>query len=198
MAALYFPLLISIGSFIICLFTFVYLRSYIKRKTEIKSIKDGLISDIREEITQLLSTMDETTERDISLIEERKKELKEFLSSIDASINDMEKRLKLFLRESEMRENSAALSGALQSSTMQEEYQNLGKMRHKAGATFPIPEFIVKEEEKRENAPITEQIKELLMAGFSPAVIASRLGISIAEAEFAAALYEGKNAITGT
>ena len=216
MSAVYLPLLISISCFIVCIFTFFYLRSYTKRKTAIKNIKDGLLSDIKEEVGQLLSAIDESTERDISLIEERKKELKEFLSSIDVSINEIEKKLKILVKENEIRDASPyiPLSGgimsgnslpgaALQNDTTlqnmaQVNYQNLGKNRHKA--TFPLPEFSIKDEtqSEKDKIPVSEQIKDLLMAGFSPPLIASRLGISIAEVEFAAALYEGKNSITGT
>ena len=63
---------------------------------------------------------------------------------------------------------------------------------------FPVPEFKVKSEavpgEPGENPPpLGEQILSLVSAGFSVPVIASRLGISIAEVEFAAALLERRD-----
>ena len=61
--------------------------------------------------------------------------------------------------------------------------------------SFPLPNFKVKPEEASVQQPgetpaVGARIRELMKAGFASSVIASRLGISIAEVEFAAALLE--------
>ena len=69
-----------------------------------------------------------------------------------------------------------------------------------ANAAFPLPNFRVKpgQAEAGETPaalpPVGERIRELVRAGFTAPVIASRLGISIAEVEFAAALLERRDA----
>ena len=192
MPALYLPLLLSIASLIICTISFFYFRSLVRRKTAINYLREELLSEIREEVSALLSAIDETTERDISLVETKETELKILLEEID-------KRIKIYIKELENREEADRV------------YTSLGKNRYKApppeentasSPAFPIPEFLVKEDGAEEDDPANinarEKLKELLMAGFSPSVIASRLGISIAEAEFAAALYQKRNIITET
>ena len=59
---------------------------------------------------------------------------------------------------------------------------------------FPLPKFSVKESDAQTAKPSTsEQIRSLIQAGLAPPLIASRLGISIAEVEFAAALLERRD-----
>ena len=187
-SAVYLPLLISITSLIICLAALAYIKSYVKRRTNSQYLKDELLSEIRDEINQLLSAIDDTTERDISLIEERKTQLKSLLAEIDG-------RLSVYIREFETRkEAQETYVNALPENYGA--YMSLGKNRYRAA--FPLPVFSVKDEyeagakaenETQKQAP-GDQIRELLMAGLSPVNIASRLGISIAEVEFAAAIYE--------
>ena len=196
-ASYYLPLLISLLCLSICVFTFVYLRSYMKRRTHLDYLKNTVISEITVEVNQLLKDIDETTERDISLIEERQKQLK-------ALLDDIDKRLDVYIREMDLRKEAGEAYSSLVSTAVssEEAYKALGKNKHKQPPIPTLPDFVIKSDEEAEVKPsIPEQIKELLMAGFSAPVIASRLGISIAEAEFAAALYNGalnENPITGS
>ena len=195
-AAYYLPLLISLLCLSICVFTFIYLRSYMKRRTHLDYLKNTVISEITVEVNQLLKDIDETTERDVSLIEERQKRLRNLLDDID-------KRLDVYIREMDMRKEAGEAYSSLVSTAVssEEAYKALGKNRHKRPPAISLPEFSVKSDEEEVKPSIQEQIKELLMAGFSAPIIASRLGISIAEAEFAAALYNGalnENPITGS
>ena len=191
MSAVYLPLLISSATLIICIFSFIYLRTLLKSRTSKQFLKDEVLTEIREEVNMILGAIDEATERDISLIKERENELKSLLDEID-------KRLKLYIREMEnYREADEVYNKALAASPppLQQNpgtYTELGKNRNMAA--FPLPEFTVKSDEGEKTAPgpssTADQIKELLRAGFPPPLIASRLGISISEVEFAAALYE--------
>ena len=202
------PLLLSVTALVIVVFSFIYLKSYLKRRTSQKRI----LSEFQEEVNNILKSINETTDRDISLIEGRERELKNLLEEI-------ERRLKTYIRELERTKKAekvhAALSQTVQDPVDKESktaagkaYQELGKKRYKlnrqkipqpaeAGhpaepsSSFPLPDFKVKSETNPPQAPSTgEQIRSLLLSGFSPPVVASRLEVSIAEVELAAALLE--------
>ena len=192
MSAVYLPLLISAATLLICIVSFLYLKSHLKRKTNLQYLRNEVLSEIREEVNMILRAIDEATERDISLIKERENELKSTLEEID-------RRLKVYIREIESQKKADEIYAQAAAAVPAEQappapqndgtYLELGKQRYKpAPAAFPLPDFSVKEKE----GPSTtaEKIRELLQMGFPAQAIASRLGISIAEAEFAAALYE--------
>lgn len=235
MPAVYLALLFSVLAFVCSVVSFIFFRSYLKRRTSQKRI----LAEIQEEVNRILRSIDETTDRDISLIEEREKNLKSLLEDID-------RRLKVYIRETEKRRDAedayAALLPKPQDRTVprtqgENAYQALGKNRYRLGGqelppaaesapaassapiatpadaasapeptgsglpdtagenpntAFPLPRFRVKPSpaETTPPPPVSEQIRELLRAGFAAPVIASRLGISIAEVEFAEALLE--------
>ena len=240
MPVLYLSLLFSAFAFVICVFSFFYFRSYLRRRTG----QERILSELREEVDKILRSIDETTDRDISLIEEQEKKLKSLLEEI-------EKRLKVYVRELEKRRDAedvsaqAAVGRRLQRN--EGTYQELGKNRYRlngqggaqpaesapaaaapvnpatpaspaetglwegAGTSaatspgFPLPSFRVKPSGQPEAAetaettavappPVGERVRELVRAGFAPPVIASRLGLSIAEVEFAVALLERRDA----
>jgi hypothetical protein len=219
MLAAYLPLLLSALAFVISVFSFFYFRSFLRARTS----QARILAEMREEVNSILKSINETTDRDISLIEEREKNLKVLLEEI-------EKRLKVYIREVEVRRGA------------EEAYRELGKNRYrlpkdlhseselrgeseapgepemrreavqqnrnvdsrevahqaKPNPAFPVPSFEVKSESSpgrsQENPlPLGEQVLDLVKAGFSVPVIASRLGVSIAEVEFAAALLEKKH-----
>ena len=211
MPSVYLALLFSVLSFTVSIFSFIFFRSYLNRRTS----QERILAEIQEEVNSILKSIDETTDRDISLIEEREKNLKSLLEEID-------KRLKVYIREIHIRREAEDAFAALspkppdKSSPAQGErtYQELGKNRYRleeaghgdnSNPAFPLPRFRVKqgsssEPRLAETAGIPEtvspppsvddQIRELIRAGFTAPVIASRLGISISQVEFAEALME--------
>jgi hypothetical protein len=216
MLTAYLPLLFSAMAFIISVSSFFYFRADIKTRTSQKRF----LSEIREEVNGIIKSINETTDRDISLIEEREKNLKALLAEI-------EKRLKVYIKEVEvrrgaeeayrelgknryrfrqdpLRESDLRKSDSLKSEARREAVQQERPRDYEGSApantAFPIPEFRVKSETAQdapgENPlPVGEQILSLVKAGFSVPVIASRLGISVAEVEFAAALLERRDAL---
>ena len=236
-SGIYLALVLSALALLVSVVAFIYFRSYLKRRTS----HERILSEIQTEINNIVRAVDETTERDISLIEEREKNLKSLLEEID-------RRIKTYVREMDKRRIAdEAYSALLQKKPdtsiqdnhlhAQESYQELGKNRHRlqhretlpvaepgqnsgtdnsktaeSKAAYPLPKFRIKNEAapgtaspddisapaeplpaSPPSAPppsINEQMRELLRAGFSPPLIASRLGISIAEVELAAALIE--------
>jgi hypothetical protein len=195
------PFLISVLALITSVFSFFYIKSYLKRRTS----QERILSELQEEVNLILKSINETTERDITLIEGREKDLKILLAEID-------KRIKAYLREMDNVRKA------------EETYQELGKNRYRmnrqpdlqaagaggkneaqktpeSGGAYPLPDFNLKTDADASSLPeagapsMGEQIRSLLRSGFPEAAIASRLGISIAEVEFAAALLERHNSI---
>jgi len=185
MPALYVAVSLSALAFAIAVFSFFYFRSYLRRRTGHQRI----LSELREEVSGILHLIDQTTDRDISLIEEREKNLKFLLEEVD-------KRLRLYVRELEKRQEGetvrASVAAQAQVQVQAPTYLELGKNRYRVSA-----QAAAEEEDntaaavgQTEPAPAGEQIRSLVRAGFSAAVIASRLGLSIAEVEVTAALME--------
>ena len=205
--AVYLAVFLSALAFVISVFSFFYFRQYLRRRTG----QEQILSELREEVDKILRSIDETTDRDISLIEEREKTLRGLLEEID-------KRLKLYIRELENRREADETYAALRSKAQGLSYQELGKNRHflaaagtgavaTAGADEPTaaaaavaPAAEIPAEPSSPPPPPSaalpagEQIRELVRAGFSPAVIASRLGLSITEVEVVTALMERRAA----
>jgi hypothetical protein len=225
MFAAYLPLLLSALAFVISVFSLFYFRSYLKARTG----QARILAEMREEVNSILKSINETTDRDISLIEEREKNLK-------ALLEDIEKRLKVYIREVEVRRGAeeayrelgknryrlpqdppresdphgeSDLSGESESPGEPETRREAARQNRngdsrdaarqaKPNPAFPVPNFEVKSESAsgrpQENLPpLGEQVLSLVRAGFSVPVIASRLGISIAEVEFAAALLDRRD-----
>jgi hypothetical protein len=166
----------SLASLLFCFFSFLYLRAYIRRSVN----QEESINAVKDEVNRIIRRIEEVTDRDISLIEDKEKTLKAILEEAD-------KRIKVYTKELEKGWNA------------QKTFQEVGFSR-------PLV-FTPPREEEQEAAPrppagqmdekaapenMNEQIRNLALAGFSPLVIASRLGISISEVELAMALLERK------
>ena len=213
------PLLISALAFLISFVCFFYFKSYLKRRTSQKQI----LAELQEEVNGILESINDTTDRNISLIEDSEKRLKGLLGEI-------EKRLRVYIREMErfgksgtenrgnatdVAVSAAAVSAAAVSGKpVTEKYRELGKNRYRLSKpdqgkaaqpaeapeapkapepAFPIPNFDIKAD-AAEKPPLAEQVRSLLRSGFSAPIVAGRLGVSIAEVELAAALLERRDA----
>jgi hypothetical protein len=196
MLYVYLPLLFSAAALIVAFFSFFHFKSYLKRRTG----QERILAEMREEVDNILKSINETTERDISLIEEREKNLKNLLAQTQACVADIEKRIKVYIKEMDVRRDAEAAYAALSSLPAREHalpdapsYRELEKFRYRVPAEPPPeakPEVKPQALPGEEKLSVNEQIHSLVKAGISPAIIAARLGISIAEAEFAAALLE--------
>ena len=193
MTALYLPLLFSGLALSISFFSFLYFKSYLKRRTA----QQRILSDMREEVNNILKSINETTDRDISLIEEREKKLQSLLEEI-------EKRFAVYVREMESRQNADETYAAIMKKNVT--YEELGKKRFRpepepepqetkqaaeAAPAFPLLQFSVKSEDEPSKE---EQILSLKREGYSAQQIASRLGISIDEVKIAAFILERREA----
>jgi predicted RND superfamily exporter protein len=186
MGSQYFPLLLSLLALLIVVFFFFYFRSYLRVRTS----KERFLSELQEEVNSILKSINEITDRDVSLIEERERNLKNILEEVD-------KRLKLYIKELELHKESESTYSYLSASMIKPvspekkplSYEEIGRKHSGGSPSYFIPEFKVKPEPAPEMS-VSEQIQSLVKSGYPAPLIASRLGISIAEVEFALALLE--------
>jgi len=192
---------ISIISLLFCLFFFFYVKWYIKRRTSTSE----LLAEYRTEVYRLITEINSATDRDSQLVEDRIKKLK-------AILEDTDKRLAVYAREFDRSRTSEALytslgrgiRAALKTPAAPVEpaaSQPAGEPQltivRQDSAPFPqtapsetppaslrlepIP-FQQKAPSKRE---IRAQIEELDNDGLTPAEIALRLDITLAEVDLA-------------
>jgi len=165
---------------------FFYFKWYIKRRTA----AEELLAEYRDEVYRLIADIDNATDRDSRLVEDRIKNLK-------ALLDDTDKRIAVYLRELDRSRTGEAL------------YASLGRgiraalNTPQATATMSAPEkqptavetpqapsaeTVPKAPSKRQ---IRDQIAGLAGQGLSPAEIASRLNLSLSEVDLALNLPGG-------
>jgi len=203
MAAVYLPLLFSSLALLISFFSFLFFRSYLKRRTG----QERILAEFRQEVNSILKSIDETTDRDISLIEEREKNLKSVLS-------ETERRMKVFIRELEGRRaevkipDISAEGEIIRIPKNRPSYEELGKNRYKTqdlpaakttAPALPVIEPAPAGQQNMTGQPsmaaqpsMADKIRSLTRQGLSEAAIASQLGISISEVELAVTLLRQK------
>jgi len=224
-SALYLPLLLSGLAILICVISFFFIKSYIKRRTSREWIlQEGILTEIRDEVGALLKSIDETTDRDITLVKEREENLRSLLGEV-------EKRLRVYIREMEKRtlqeetfktlsdsgsqtfpvspqrataERATSERSSPERSTpaaIDGTYVDLGKLRYSLKRQEAAADSVQAPEPKADQDPanfpsISDQIYPMLKAGFSAPLIASRLGLSITEVEFVTELLERRESDT--
>ncbi|MDR0644666.1 MAG: hypothetical protein LBG05_07135 [Treponema sp.] len=173
--------IISIVTLGLCLLFFISCRAWLEKRTG----QDRILAEFREEVGKLITEIDAATDRDATLIEDRIKSLKTLLEDVD-------RRIILHGEEITRRRNHA------------ETYAELGRKQIFDGETKTVIEAKSSADEKPSvphteiaappPAPRTfhEQVRELSRAGFSPNLIAAKLGVSIAAVELAIAIPERK------
>jgi len=201
------PIVISIISLCLCISGFFFFRWYIAKKTAASS----LLPDYRTEVYRMIADIDAATDRDLLLVEERIKTLKQLL-------DDTDRRISVYMRELQRSRSSEAMyaslgrgiRAALDSHPATEPElpadqppaeppaANAAYTANQTDAKAPAAR---KRSAKRKPAPegedalfaqtppakpkIKVQIAELSAQGLSPSEIASRLELSIAEVDLA-------------
>jgi hypothetical protein len=213
-------ILFSAAALVLSGFSFLFFRSYLKRRTG----RERILGEFRDEIDKLIAEIDGAADRDAALVEER-------IKSLRALLEDTDKRIALYTRELERRQSQESA------------YRELGKNRFRP-AEPPVPEPAVPEavvpeapasgQEKAlppsgappasppvpaepshgpalkpeppsrprfvrapqgiapKPPPFAEQVAELYREGFSAELIASRLGAALAEVDLAIAILESR------
>lgn len=183
-------LIVSVTSLCFCIFGFLILRRYIKQRTTAVE----LLGEYREEVYRMIAEIDAATDRDFQLIEERKKTLRQILE-------DTDRRISIYIRELQRSRDGEAMytslgrgiRAALDSRPPQLELplQDSGDAAPETVETQPAVPAAVKRKPKK--AKLRVQIAQLSAQGFSPAEIASRLHLSLAEIDLALNLLNRQN-----
>jgi hypothetical protein len=199
----------SAAGLIISGFSFIYLLSYLRRRTGARRI----LEEFEEEVNGLIAGIEAATDRNLMLLEDRSAAVKAMLETLD-------RRIAAYARELDRREKQGAALG----SRTENAYADLGLASGRglrsslridsperpgaapSGAApaedgpakppgetapegpSPQPRFTRSANPVRPKAPLSEQAQELYRSGFSPETIAVRLGVTVAEVNLALAL----------
>jgi len=178
-------LIIAVISVALNFLLILYFRWYLRRRNVAKE----LLAEYRNEVDRLLADVDFVTDRDSQLVEERIKTLNQLLS-------DTDKRIAVYMKELERSRSGEALYSRLGNSPEGAKlplYQvsNLMLSPPESGEsavgqrTAPPRKTGKKAPPEPEKKDIRLQIAELAIQGHDPARIASKLKISVLEAELA-------------
>jgi hypothetical protein len=205
------PLLFSAAGIILWGFAFLYIRSYLKRHTG-----SELLRKWQDEAGRLISEIDAATDRDSALVEDRIKTLRTLLEDVD-------RRVAVYVREAGRQKNQEAAyaelgrrrpsaspalppAGEIPVAPKPPDAGEASSSPAPPGMTMPaeralppeLPRIIHPPQPVEPKPPsFSEQVAKLVGAGFSPELIASRLGVTIGEAELAVALFQRKQGDRG-
>jgi len=191
--------------FLLGFFFFLYVKAYVRKHTS----PDAILSTLKEEVRRLEADIDEKTEQDLQLLEERIKTLRDLIA-------EAERRIAVFNKElsrSRAEENAyAALKPEPHSPKAAQKKAPKRKTppRKAPGELKPAydsvhPRSLLETLEVREPdpeprfirssnpispkpRPLKERVEELRQAGFSADIIADRLGLTITETKIYLAL----------
>jgi hypothetical protein len=174
--------LINFAFFIVLIF---YIRWYVKQRTGL----NPQLEEYKEEVQRLIAEIDHVTDRDSLLVEERIKELKEVLADIEKRINvllkERDKTLvnenyRLFMNNKNLFQEQLLSSGQSVDSVLSVPKETSSKEKTNVKDSFSYEKV-----KKPVNLSIQEKIYNLHKKGLSTMKIASKLKISITEAEIA-------------
>jgi hypothetical protein len=143
------------------------LAAFFYLRSYVKRRTDGevILDKYREEINGMIADINRCTERDSVVVEERVKKLKALIESAD-------KKLATLLKEEQAQ--PLPIRGKVQKPKQQLNIEVLNEPLEPAAL------------------PLDQQIADLYHAGADPALIADKLGISVAEVNLATAMLEKK------
>jgi DNA-binding NarL/FixJ family response regulator len=144
-----------------------YVIIYLVLKKKIGRLLDptSVLRQIRDEVDRIIAELNQTTDRNVTLIEDRIRAVSELLGSTD-------KKIGLLRRETQKHDSAGRLYAELGSkSKILEQQQPEGQAQRAP-----------------EKQDIHEQVLRLYQQGVSPAGIARQLGITLAEIELIVSL----------
>jgi len=152
---------------------FLYNRRYLKRTLD----PQGLLTEVREEINQVLTEMNNVTDRNIDIMEDR-------IQKIRGLIQETDKKIILFQRELKKGDKEPIIYSHLVRRMPLKPVESQGESqvespRPSQEASLPKEP----EEEKKKAVSNKERVVQLYRQGFSPDIIASRVGITMGEVE---------------
>jgi hypothetical protein len=205
------PLVFSTASLLFCGFFFLYFHRYIRRRTS----RENILAECEDAVARLEAQIDAVTDRDAQLVEERIRSLKKLLEDVDRRIsllsriedqrkpavplyNSLGNRIsfpgagpgKPFPPDAAFPDPGPVPSPpASDTANMEGALPSGGPVDTPPPSPVPGPAgdspLTPALEPDDDTRPLVERVAELDRAGFSPELIASRLGISVSEAELA-------------
>ena len=154
-----FLFLIGLGFFVLYL--------VLKKKIESRTDSSSILREIRDEVDRIIVELNQTTDRNITLIEDK-------LATLAAKLSEADRKIALLHKESERNDLSTQVYSSI--------------LQRRAG---PVPEESAeKQPEKPPENPqdAHEQAVRLYRSGVSPAAIARQLGRPLAEIELVISL----------
>jgi hypothetical protein len=208
-------LLFSSASLIICGFSFVFFRAYLRRRTG----PERILAEFREEADKLIAEIDAITDRDAGLVAERIKTLRDLLEDVDrriavyareinrgknqeAAYTELGLKGSVFnargIRSGETKPSPPEKTGDVSAAPPKtaEPREIPGENPEPPGAagggnrnTQGKPRFTRSPDGIEPSPPsFAEEVEKLARAGLSSELIASRLGTTRAEVDLAIAL----------
>jgi len=173
-------------------FALLYLKSFVRQRTS----PDHILGMLQEEVRQLEADIDEKTERDLQLLEEKIRALREICAEIDRRIavydRELERRGKEAQTLAALERGRSALNPPKKNAKQSGSIELVGYTRPSGYKPLKI---IVSPESPVDNQPappaakqpvvkqpsLKERIAELYKAGFAPELIAKQLELSPGE-----------------
>lgn len=149
---------------------FLVLYVLLRRRIESRTDASALLAQVRDEVDRLIVELNQTTDRNVSLLEDRLASLADLLAQAD-------KRIALLRRESEKHDTSTQIYTRL----LQRRPAAEPPGREEGAAQKP-------EETPRKPEELRDQVLRLHAAGLSASMIARRLGITVAETDLIVSL----------
>ena len=195
---------------------FFFLKMKIRKTLEI----DGLLAEARKEVRLLSIEMNETTDRNVTLVEDRLASLRELLAEAD-------RRMGVFQRETGKRQDERELYSRLGRKTPLPSREpidgfvaSVPSPPQRSPSTFPadagrsdlgeaeggaepvrltlarpVPEVLPMKESVIPVKSLRERALELHRGGFSADLIAARVGATVSEIELLVSLEEGRREV---
>jgi hypothetical protein len=182
------------------LFSFFFFLSYLRRRTS----RERVLGEFRDEIDRMIAEIDNATDRDAALVEDR-------ITSLRTMLEDTDKRITLYARELERRQSqerayrelgnprpvnapASAVTAPPRGSASPDKSPASPAAVPGPDPREPAPPRFVRAPRRVEPKPppCAEQVAELYRGGFSADLIASRLGVALAEVDLAIAILESR------
>ena len=151
-------------------FAFLYLKNFVRRRTSL----DYILGHLQEEVNQLEADIDQKTEQDLQLLEEKITILRDICA-------EAEKRIIVYNSELEKREKETQTITKINKAPLSERIELTAQAPSPAEKPVQAQINFSKEPLKLKKPPIKDRIAELHKAGFSQEMIAKKLGINKGE-----------------
>ena len=151
-------------------FAFLYLKNFVRRRTSL----DYILGHLQEEVNQLEADIDQKTEQDLLLLEEK-------ISALRDICAEAEKRIIVYNNELDKREKETKTFTRINKAPLSERIEVA--RQEPPPAEKPVQQQISfsKEPLKIKKPPIKDRIAELHKAGVSQELIAKKLGLKKGE-----------------